>query len=61
MSQSLLTPLDISERLQVRPRTVYDYLAEGGPLYHLRIEIGPRIVRVDPEAFEAWIKQNATS
>ncbi len=55
----LLTPQEVADRLQVKLRTAYEYLAPGGPLYELRIEIGPKMVRVDPEAFENWINQRA--
>lgn len=55
MTPKLLTPEEVAERLQVKPRTAYHYLAEGGPLHHLRIEVGPRTVRVDPAALEQFI------
>lgn len=57
MADKLLTPQEIADRLQVKLRTAYEYLAPGGPLYHLRIELGPKTVRVDPQAFENYIKQ----
>ena len=60
MTNPLLTPQQIAERLQIKVRTAYDYLAPGGRLHHLRKDIGPKIIRVDPEAFENWIK-NANS
>lgn len=57
MSDQLLTPQEIADRLQIKLRTVYDYLAPGGPLHHLRIELGPKTIRVNPEDFENYIKQ----
>lgn len=57
MSEKLLTPQEIADRLQVKLRTAYEYLAPGGPLHHLRIEIGPKTIRVRPEDFENYIKQ----
>lgn len=56
MTGNLLTPQQIAERLSVKLRTAYEYLAPGGPLHHLRIEIGPKTVRVDPQKFEKFIK-----
>lgn len=55
MTTPLLTPKDIAERLQIKLRTAYEYLAPGGPLHHLRIELGPKTVRVDPEKFEKFL------
>ena len=55
MTDKLLTPQDIADRLQLQLRTVYGYLAPGGALHHLRIEIGPKIVRVKESAFNAHL------
>lgn len=55
MSDQLLRPQEIAERLQISVRTAYEYLAPGGPLHHLRIELGPKTVRVSPQGFENYI------
>lgn len=57
MSDKLLTPHQVAERLQIKIRTVYKYLSTGGPLHHLRIDVGPGTVRVHPEGFEKYLKQ----
>lgn len=55
---TLLTPQDVADRLQIKLRTAYEYLAPGGPLYHLRIEIGPKTIRVNPKDFDQFLVDN---
>lgn len=55
--EPLLTPADIAARLKIKQRTVYDMLAPGGTLHHLRIELGPKTIRVRPQDFENFIQQ----
>lgn len=57
----LLTPVEVAERLRVKPRTVYDMLARGGPMAHLRIELGPKTIRVHPDALDAYLQQGAAA
>jgi excisionase family DNA binding protein len=54
-TDTLLTPADVARRLNVRPRTAYDYLAPGGCLHHLRISVGPRTVRVRASDLDKYI------
>ena len=63
MASKLLTVEEVAERLDVKLRTAYDLLAPGGSLHHLRIELGPKTIRVNPEDFEAFIRtrQHAAS
>lgn len=58
-SPPLLTPVQIAERLGVATRTAYDLLAKGGALHHLRIQISPKIVRVDAQAFDEYLQEKA--
>jgi hypothetical protein len=59
MTPPLLTPADIAARLNVSKRAAYDMLAPGGPLSHLRIKISTKVVRVNSDAFEAYLKEQA--
>lgn len=56
--KELLTPQEVADRLRVKLRTAYDYLGPDGPLHHLRIELGPKTIRVDPRALEEWIARH---
>lgn len=53
----LLTPSEVAARLKIKTRTAYEYLAPGGPLHHLRIEFGPKTIRVHPDALEKFIQK----
>lgn len=55
----LLTPAQVAQRLNVKKRTVLQMLAEGGRLHHLRVDVGPKVVRVDPEALQEFIDKGA--
>lgn len=59
MSTPLLTPADVAGRLNVSLRTAYDMLSPGGPMGHLRIKVSKKVVRVDPIAFEQYLKDKA--
>lgn len=52
----LLKPQQVADRLNIELRTAYDMLAEGGALHHLRIQLGHKTLRVDPDALEHFIK-----
>ena len=52
----LLTPAEVASRLNTTLRDVYDKLAHGGPLHHLRIDLGHRTVRVDAAALEEFLQ-----
>lgn len=55
----MLTPDEIAHRLNIKLRTAYEYLAPGGKLHHLRVQLGPKTIRVDPDRFEQFLKQGA--
>lgn len=55
----LLTPEQVADRLNVKKRTVYEMLARGGALHHLRIELGGKLLRVDPAKLEEHIAKGA--
>lgn len=55
----LLTPAEVAARLRIKPRTVYDLLAPGGSLHHLRLEIGPKTIRVRAADFEDYLDEKA--
>jgi hypothetical protein len=55
MAEVLLTPKDIAARLNLKVRTVYEWLQPGGSLYELRLDLGPKIIRIDPVKFERWL------
>lgn len=59
MTPQLLTPDQVAQRLNIKKRTVYEMLAEGGALHHLRIELGGKLLRVDPEKLEEHIRKGA--
>lgn len=54
----LITPEEVADRLVIQKRTAYQYLAPGGPLHHLRVKVGGTI-RVDADAFEQYLTQDA--
>jgi excisionase family DNA binding protein len=58
-TKPLLTPADVAVRLKVKLRTAYDMLAPGGKLHHLRIDLGHKTVRIDPDKLEQFIKEGA--
>jgi len=51
----LITVPEMAERLNIPVRTVYAMLEQGGPMESLRINIGPKLVRVDPMQLEVWL------
>lgn len=55
MSKKLLTAHEVADRLSVPLRTAYDLLAVGGKLHHLRIELSPKVIRVDPDKLDAFL------
>ena len=57
----LLTPTDVASRLNVKVRAVYDKLAIGGDLHHLRIDIGSKSIRVEPDALEDFIRSRGVT
>lgn len=59
--EPLLTPQDVADRLNVKIRTAYEYLAPGGVLHHLRIDLGHKTIRIRRDALENFIKQGAPS
>ncbi len=57
MTEKLLTPEQVAERLQVTERTVYRWLTEG----RLKgVRLG-RLWRIRPEAFDAFLRANTPS
>lgn len=54
-TDTLMTPEQVAKRLNVKLRTAYDMLAPGGTLHHLRISLGHKTIRVDPEKLEAHL------
>lgn len=57
MTDKLLTPEQVAERLQVTERTVYRWLTEGR-LEGVRLG---RLWRIRPEVFEAFLRANTPS
>lgn len=57
----LLTIGEVAVRLNIKRRTAYEYLAPGGPLHHLRIELGPKTIRVHPDELEKFIKKGQSA
>ena len=51
----LITPADVAARLNIKYRAALELLAPGGALNALRIDIGPKTIRVDPVALEQLI------
>lgn len=60
MTDQLLTARQVAERLNLRPRTVLQYLRPGGKLNHLRIPITTRTVRVKESALQEYIDSHAS-
>mgnify|MGYP000486459402 CR=1 FL=1 len=56
MTQQLLTPDEVTERLQVTTRTVRDMRLEGrGPCY---VRVGHKTIRYPEIELEIWIRKN---
>lgn len=51
----LLTPRAVAERINVKPKQVYVMLAPGGVLHSLRIDLGPKMLRIDAQKLEELI------
>lgn len=50
-SQRLLTVQDVAQRYQVRPGTVYGWVARGEIPFH---KVGTKLVRFDPKELDGW-------
>jgi excisionase family DNA binding protein len=59
MVNPLITVPEVAERLRIPVRTAYAMLDEGGAMGALRINIGPKLVRVDPMQLEVWLANQA--
>jgi len=56
---NLITVPEVAKRLGVKVRTAYALLDEGGAMGSLRINLGPKLVRVDPLQLEVWLANQA--
>ena len=55
----LMTPADVAKRCNVSLRAAYDMLSTDGPLGHLRIKMSKKVVRIEKDAFEQYLKEQA--
>lgn len=55
MTADLIPVSEMARRLHVCKKTAYAYLSPGGWLYHCRVPLHGRTVRVSREKFEATL------
>lgn len=58
MAKTILTLEEVAERLRVNRNTLRTYIKEKG-MPHIRI--GKRMIRVDEDAFEAWLEKQSVN
>lgn len=61
MDDELLTPSQVAERLKLSVKTVYLMLAPGGKLHELRIDLGPKAIRVRSAALDRYLSRGAAN
>ena len=60
MNTELIPVSEMARRLHVSKKTAYSYISPGGWLYHCRVPLHGRTVRVSREKFEETIARSVS-